>query len=114
MKKIVIILSVLALPVLIFWLGRFHFSEHYFIGCDISLKKINNLNVGFWKHTSGYCVDNRDFMAFDGYCEIKNDTLYLDKKPTAKVIRLVQRCFTDYELTIQSFDEQEKGTYVSH
>jgi hypothetical protein len=115
MKKQLIIITIILLPILIFGLGKFHFSEHYFIGRDIPFKRISKLNVGFWKDTGGYDITGRDFLEFgeNGCSKIENDTLYVAGKPVAKVISLVSRCFIDYELTIQSFDGQKTGSYVS-
>ena len=112
MKKKTIIAAIILLPVLIFCLGGFHFSDHYIIGQDIPFEKISKIHCGFWKYSGGYGTE--DFLEFNGnYCKIKNDTLYINEKPEAKVIGLVHRCIIgDYKLTIQSFDGQ-KGFYVS-
>jgi hypothetical protein len=101
------------LPVLIFWLGRFHFSKEYLIGRNISFEKTSKIDCDFWKEAGGYSITGRDCLKFDGDCKIKDDTLYFGEKPIAKVISLVQRCFIDYELTIQSFDKQKTDFYVS-
>jgi hypothetical protein len=115
MKKIVIITAIIILlPLLIFWLGNFHFSKHYLIGRDIPFEKISKLKVDDWKDAGGYGITGRDFLEFgEDWYEIKNDTLYFGEQPVAKVISLVNRCFIDYELTIQSFDGQKTGFYVS-
>ena len=113
MKKRNIIITTILLPFLIFWLGSFHFSKTYLIGRDIPFKCIRILNVDFWKALDGYGITGRDFLERDGDWGIKNDTLYIEGKPTAKVISLVSRCFMDYELTIQSFDGEKIGSYVS-
>ena len=110
MKKTLIIIAIIVLlPLSIFWFGNFHFSNHYFIGRDIPFEKISKLNVDFWKYSDEYHVT--DF--FDNNM-IKNDTLYIAGRPEAKVIKIVHRYFlNDYILTIQSFDGQETGSYVS-
>jgi hypothetical protein len=111
-KRIIIIAIIILLPFLIFWAGRFHFSEFYFIGRDIPFERINRLNVD-WKYSGGDRITGQDFLEFDDYWTIKKDTLYMGEQPVAKVISLVKRCFIDYELKIQSFDKQETGYYVS-
>ena len=113
-KTVIIITTIIFLLVLIFCSGNFHFSKHYFIGRNIPFEKINKLKVDDWKEAGGYGITGRDFLEFgEDWYKIKNDTLYFGKQPVAKVISLVHRCFIDYELTIQSFDEQQIGSYVS-
>ena len=115
-KKNIIIITVILLPILIFWLGGFHFSKHYVIGRNVPFKKANQIRL--WKDAGGSIITGVDFFDLPKNCcnekwEVKKDTLYFAKKPVAKVISIVHRGFIDYELTIQSFDGQKTGSYIS-
>jgi len=115
-KKNIIITIIILLPILIFWLGRFHFSKHYVIGRNVPFQKANQISL--WKDAGGAIIIGIDFFDLPKSCrnekwEIKKDTLYFAEKPVAKITSLVHRCFIDYELTIQSFDGQKIGSYIS-
>ncbi len=116
MKKRIIISTTICLTiVLIFILGRFHFSSTYGLGRDISVNKINEIDYGFWKYNGGGINSlNVDLLEFkEPYCKIKNNTLYFGEKPIALATRLVQRNFIDYELTLKSFDGTQTQYFVS-
>ena len=81
----------------------------------MSLNKISKIDCAFWKHNGG-TIDSisEDFLEFnETYHFIKNDTLYINKKPVAIASRLVHRCSLDYELTLISFDKKQTLYYVS-
>lgn len=116
MKKRIIIITTISLTiVLIFILGRFHFSSTYGLGRDISVNKIDEIDCEFWKYNGGGIDSlNVDFLKFRGpNCKIKNDTLYFGEKPIAIATRLVHRSFIDYELTLKSFDGRQTQYFVS-
>jgi len=114
-KRIIIITTIILTIVLIFILGRFHFSSIYILGRDISVNKINDIDCGFWKNNDGGIDSlNFDLLEFkESNRRIKNDTLYFGEIPIAIASRLVHRCFIDYELTLKSFDGRQTQYFVS-
>jgi len=115
-KKNITIAIIILLPVLIFWLVGFHFSKHYIIGRNVPFEKASQIRL--WKDAGGSTITGVDFFDLPKSCrsekwEVKKDTLYFAEKPVAKITGLVHRSFIDYELTIQSFDGQKKGSYIS-
>ena len=113
-RKNIIIIIIILLPILFFWLGRFHFSKHYFIGRNISIEKTSKINCRFWKAYDGDLLLG-DFLNCDeSYWKIKKGILYVNEKPEVKLIGLVHRCLiNDYILTVQSLDGQKTCSYIS-
>jgi len=62
-----------------------------------------------WSYSDGYRVT--DYFTFDksGYYSIRNDTLFVDNKPRAIIIRLDRKF---YNLTIRSLDGKKTGNYM--
>jgi hypothetical protein len=103
---IFVIISIVLTPVLVFIIGGFHFSNTYLFGRDIDVNRANEIGCGSWKYKSGYIADIKvDFIELNNSTNIiKNDTLYIGSRPVAVAVRLVHRCFSDYELTLRSLD----------
>lgn len=113
-KKIYIILAIILTPILIFWLGGFHFSKYYLIGRDVPFRRLHKIKCDDWKAMEAYAITGPVYDGFSGKeCKIANDTLFIYGEPVGRPVSLVHRCFIDYELTIQSFDGTKTGSWVS-
>ncbi|MCD7935292.1 MAG: hypothetical protein LUG98_00365 [Tannerellaceae bacterium] len=67
-----------------------------------------------WKNSGGdWCPE--DFLTFENpaYEAVRNDTLFIRKKPVAVVDRVAWRISFDYEMEISSIPEGKKCWYVS-
>ncbi len=111
---ITIITTIILLPVLFFRLGRFHFDDNYIIGQYTPFEKVVKIDC-HWKYYDGCSNILGEALTFkNSKWEVKNDTIYFDKKPKIIVESLIYRYFpNDYILTIQSLDGQQTCSYVS-
>jgi hypothetical protein len=81
-----------------------------FVCCLVISTSCNSIEDDNWKYIDGFYI--RDFMVFDSYLSIRNDTIFHNQIPKAVVVEVEERLL-DRILVIKELDGNSLGYYCS-